>query len=513
MNRVKEAFISFNYYVSKFFLGVMTLILFAVFILSCIFRFPKDTCSTVLLDNPLDQAIGLLIFAACVFLLGLLISKTTQIVSFFDWIIVAIFGILWVVGTIVFLNGAKEQPGSDAYCCYVLAKAFINGDYGAVVPVDSYLSLWPFQTGFILYLEKMMRLFQNDDPLFFQHINAFFCLLGMLSGFGLLKEYTKNTYAKAAYILLSFSDCILPLECVSVYGNIPCFSLVIFSVWMFTKLFKGKFNLLYAFMGVAAMILACTLKGNGKIYAVALLIIGIIYIIDRKFARGGVLLSVILVSVLISFYSTDITSKYYENIAGNTLGKGVPAIAYIAMGLQGSGGWNGFHSNTYMQTGYDYAKTVDISKASLMESFSEYKEHPAKALKLFYYKTLHQYVYESRGAFWDVNCIWKEPRTEFAISAVSGSLSDKINHVANIRHSILYLCEFLGSLFFFLQLKKNEYSKEDYLLLTPVMFIGGYLFSLIWESHTGYSTMYVNALLPLTLAYLADRVKKNTCFK
>lgn len=74
---------------------------------------------------------------------------------------------LLVIG-MSFVSQLKILPASDSKSCFDIAQRFLASDFTAVVPKDSYLSLWPFQTGFIFLLEKQMRIFHTTDPVFFR---------------------------------------------------------------------------------------------------------------------------------------------------------------------------------------------------------------------------------------------------------------------------------------------------------------------------------------------------------
>ena len=69
-------------------------------------------------------------------------------------------------------------------------------------------------------------------------------------------------------------------------------------------------------------------------------------------------LSLLLVLIAATIAGIMLPRKFYECRAKNTMGEGVPAIAYIAMGMQweegrSPGGWNGYHSDLFMECSYD----------------------------------------------------------------------------------------------------------------------------------------------------------------
>ncbi len=501
----KNKVAQFNYIASKILLAVMILIFAVLFFSSVIYHFYPETVDSYYYDKPWVIGLGMVVFAFAVIIGGCIFKVLGKIWEYSDWAVVAFACVFWGYVAIRLMIGAQEQPGSDALSCMDIAQNFVNGEYFAVVPQGSYLSLWPFQTGLIFILDMTMRVLKTSDPLVFQEINVLLTILGIVSSFGILKEFTENAYAKAALCILLFGDFLLPIECVKVYGDVPCFSLILFSGWMFTRMFRGKQWIACGILGTISTILACVFKGNAKIFIIALLIINFLQLANEKSRRRVIQSVIVVICVMISLASVKMTTAYYEKKAGNVLGKGVPAIAYVAMGLQGRGGWNGFHSNTFMDTGYDYDKTVEISKQSIRNTIDGYKDDPLRAVRFFYMKTVHQFSYETRGAYWSIGKNWKEPRTGFATSVIDGRLKNVIDFVSNIRISIVYLIALLGTIMLFVKMKFEEYESFVYRLLSVLFFFGGFLFSLIWEAHTGYCVVYINMILPLMLTYVFDR--------
>jgi hypothetical protein len=130
------------------------------------------------------------------------------------------------------------------------------------------------------------------------------------------------------------------------YGEIPSIALSLFTLWMLLE-YSAKpswLKLLSAGLGLAA---AVAIRKNTLIFVIACVLVWLAVFVKEK--RIHILL---LLSVLISAAVSGIIlpQKFYEYRARNIMGKGVPAVAYIAMGLQwdegrSPGGWNGYHQS------------------------------------------------------------------------------------------------------------------------------------------------------------------------
>ena len=259
---------------------------------------------------------------------------------------------------------------------------------------------------------------------------------------------------------------------------------------------------LFGVFGFISLSLASLYKNNVQIVAIALLMVSVLKLIYDKKTWGKLL--IVFIAFLMCFASTKITTKYYESYANNTLGKGVPSVAYIAMGLQGNGGWIGFHSTTFMDTDYDYEKTSQISIDSIEDTFEEYKENPFHAVRFFYWKNVKQWSYETRAAYWSVNLIWNEPRSSFALSVENGKMKDIIAFVSDVRLTTIYVFILIG----LLGMIRTYYDRkrESFGLIGVLTFIGGFVFLSIWEAHSSYTISFINILLPLTIPYAMPKL-------
>ncbi len=502
MNRFQKVFNSIAIYLL---LGISLLAVLTFGITSFLVTYSLDG-GAIQKDN-IAISIVIIVFA-CLLALGggRLLKFIRKRINWIDWVIVAVLVVIWEIYALFFLFGANELPGSDSKACLVLAERFLSLDYSAVVPTDSYLSLWPFQSGLILILEKTMRLFNTTDPLFFQVVNSLYCGLAFICGYGLLKEFTDKEEIIVAYYLIVFSDVVLPIECVVVYGNIPEFALTTFSAWMFVRLFKTDkkvLSLVWGTLGTIGLTAAGMYKSKAQIFAIALIICAIWLMINKKIIIPKV--PIIVLAVILCFAGPRVSQKYYEHYAQNEMGKGVPAIAFVAMGLQDEGGWNGFHSNTYIETGYDRESTIEISKQSIKESLEAYKHNPLSAIRFFYVKTRNQWSNETRGAYWSVNRQWKEPRSEFSLNVIDGKLTSIIYNIANYRYTVLYFflaLSLLGCVA--ARIRRHDISILNYLGL--IYMIGGLIFSAIWEAHTSYVLSYLHILIPFLLPSLCELI-------
>lgn len=384
------------------------------------------------------------------------------------------------------------------------------GDMRAVVPEGSYLSLWPFQTGLIFILEKLIRLFHTTEPLFFQRINVLYVGLAILSGYGFLKKITNRMDAVILYLVLAGTYFPLFLNTSEIYGDVPSLALIMFSMWMFA-LFEGegkKQRWVYGFLFFVGTVLACTYRRNSLIFLIAVSIVFVLCALGKRRWKDFLL---ILCTIVLSIASTNMTQKYYEYYARNVCGRGVPAVAYLAMGMQDSGGipggWNGFHSNLYMETGYDYEETVRISREAIRNSMSEFLKEPETMADFYYRKLLGQWGNATCGCFWGLGQMFQSPQSDFAVSVIAGNGRDSLLIYMNLWQSTIYGIFCISLVGTFVRKCTGKESVGWAEMVPLITFIGGFLFSLIWEAQPRYVMAYPFFVLPFAIGNLRGKGK------
>lgn len=144
-------------------------------------------------------------------------------------------------------------------------------------------------------------------------------------------------------------------------------------------------------LGFVALGGGIALRKNFLIFTVAcILVLAVMFWAGRKKR----LLACIVCVTLATLLGNTLPIKFYEYRAHNTMGDGVPAVSYIAMGLQGTGGWNGYHSDLYMKCGFQAEAAKKISIQSIKDSLAQMRADPLQAAQFFYQKQVGQWCDE-----------------------------------------------------------------------------------------------------------------------
>lgn len=186
----------------------------------------------------------------------------------------------------------------------------------------------------------------------------------------------------------------------------------------------------------------------------------------------------------------------------------MPAIAYVAMGLQWTegrdpGGWNGYHSDLFMECGFDAELTAEISLESVKASLGNMVENPAYMIRFFYTKLITQWEREDYMCLYETLAFYGD-RTEAAWDIYEGAMKDRLLCVMALHQSIVYAGAGLfcvsGIAGWVKRGQKHNKEMDIRHLLLLVTFIGGFMFSIIWEAQSRYVMPYFVMLIP----YAAD---------
>lgn len=291
----------------------------------------------------MQDLLGCVLFLGFCFLLIYIGEKiSTKICALWMMLLflsVMIFCAWWIANSV-------NLPQSDAKSVYDIAYRAKNHDLLPVAPTGSYMSLWPFQSGLVLFFEMILRLIPNAGEMTIQWFYLPFMALSLISGYMVVKKSFSSVRTSLLWCILMSLCFPYFFHINNMYGEIPSIALSLFTLWMLLE-YSAKpswLKLLSAGLGLAA---AVAIRKNTLIFVIACVLVWLAVFVKEK--RIHILL---LLSVLISAAVSGIIlpQKFYEYRARNIMGKGVPAVAYIAMGLQwdegrSPGGWNGYHQS------------------------------------------------------------------------------------------------------------------------------------------------------------------------
>ena len=466
-----------------------------------------------------------LLHLACMALLLLLLYPLLRLSRsgnrFKSLLLALALGLTCFWGLFLILFG-RSLPTADSASVYAIAQSLASGQTGVIHPTGSYLSYYPQQIGLVAFYEGIIRLW-NLLPVSYAAYHILQCVNVALACAIVYFQYRTvcllpgGDEAAVAYLFLSLLNAPLVVYTSFVYGEIPSFAFLSGGIYLLLRFFyrpspHRKSRLAVMACSLLMLTAAAALRKNSLI-----VIIAIVLVILWEWLRthrhrlllwaGGLALCCAVVLPAIQ--------KVYEFRAGNTLSTGVPALSYIAMGMQESDrgrGWdNGFNFYTYEASNMDSAVTAQKSKAAIRASLEAFRADPGYALDFYADKFLSQWTdgsYFCRQATQNHT----DGRIRIVKSLYEGELSPAFNHFCNVYQLLVYG----GALICLAGMRRRG---EEHPSLLPyvglVAVLGGFLFHMVWEANSRYIFPYFLLLLPyaargLGMARKAFRPRKNT---
>ncbi len=426
------------------------------------------------------------------------------------------WGILAVafVAAAAFVLMTQLAPGSDPAKVFAIAMQWRQGDFSAFSE-DAYLFRYPFQSGIILFYYFLSFPFGMDNYVAIQLVNVvclvfIYGLLAKLADFFWQGKGLRNVVCLGLLIWTPLAFYVTYL-----YGILPGMALSLGAVW-FAACYLSKRRYCYIVFSSLCMGFATVIKMNCLIYLVAIacflgydiveqLLLSKDASVPKKQRQKNGLVSLIFILALILGVAlcNGSSNRIVERITGQELTEGIPMIAWVAMGLQeaplGPGGYNGYISDVFTQASYDSEMAAEASVVEVQKRLEWMIENPLKdGLPFLAAKTAFQW---NDPTF---ICLDRTKGRQAAVtvpapiqSLIDGSGSVKLSVLLNDMQTLIWLGVLLYLLF-------RWNSGNLYELMGAVIFLGGWLFHLFWESSASYTIPYFVVLIPYAVCGMAE---------
>ena len=480
----------------KFVEKASTIVVGVIFFIFSIYLLSISFLSTTVIDKSekvlfkSDSPI-LLIFCLMLFMFWLMVmyqkvklsDKAKKTILYSAYALAGIFAVAFVLTT-------QLVPRADQKYVITIAEAFRNGDFSAM-DKGAYLDKYPFQSRLVWVLYLLSFVFGKGNFVAIQLLNVVAFLFSAFFLGRIAKAVFKNDEVKffTEIIFLFF----VPLMCyVSfVYGNVGGLCLGLGAVYFEVKFFESE-KITDMIISAVFISFAVLLKPNFLIFLVAMVIFLILDMVKKKkILKQGVSILILAALYFIVGFTADFTVK---SISKRELSDGIPNTAWVALGLQegsrGPGWYTRFSIDTYKENGYDTEKTKEAVLENISQSLDDFKSGKRDAVDFFARKTASQW---NDPTFQCVNLMQgheSDVQEKFILPKfMYGENATWIFGIFNIVHTLMLF----GILLWFV----SEYKKLDVnMLILAVIFIGGFLFHLVWEAKAQYTVLFYVLIFP-----------------
>lgn len=424
--------------------------------------------------------------------------STVKLLSVF----VLVMGTLWIMIT-------QLKPGSDPAKVYEIAMQWRKGNFSSFAE-GGYLFRYPFQSGIVLFYYLLTYIVGIDNYVGLQFINVIALVAiyaGLVKSAALFWKQEKVLPTAIHIALIAW----IPLffYVTYLYGILPGMALSVGAIYFAVRYLDSR-QYRYILMASLCMGLATVIKMNCLIYLIAIACflfydtIDILFGTKKELGRKWVasLVFILLMGLSVMGFK-QVTDRYVEHLSGYELADGEVMVSWVVMGLQetplGPGGYSGYIGDVFLKYEYDSEQITEASIADIKKILTRMMDDPLdEGLTFFARKTAFQ---------------WNDPsfigmdRTkgrssavvvpEFVASLIEGKGSVGLYVLLNYAQTLILIGVLLYAFL-------NGKSNNIYELIGAVVFLGGYMFHLIWESSASYTIPYFVILIPYAVKGLAD---------
>lgn len=503
-----------NIWFSRFVAGTYKVIISYIFFLIILALLFLAAFSTSFIDSrekiyflP-DSAWANLLFFAAALALSLLFTRG-RIADFarrleedeglFLWLRRGILAFLWIMLSVWALS-TRLVSGGDQITVLDAAYGLANGDFSALSPVN-YLYDYNHQVGLAMVELLLNRVLGEYNFTAYHLINAalvplIFRELSILGGmFGLSRG------GQLLVLVLSVLFAPLSLYISFIYGTLPGLLFALLAIRLELRYFRGS-SWVQALLSAICIAAAVLLKSNYLIFMVGMLIYAAVEIVRERKAKR-----LVLVLFVVIFYvaQAKIPLGIFARMRGADIPSGVSTWAWVTMGLQegdNPGWYNGYTLDTLIGSEFNTHTQEIWVKEDLKARLEELWRDKDSARDFFVRKTASQ---------------WNEPSFESicilfgkGIDSESGwpgyIISSTGNHRLTLYLNYLNFAILAGALLYIALLRKTEHYFDS--LILPMIFIGGFLFHLVWEAKGQYTLPYFVLLLPYAVMGYSEAAKR-----
>lgn len=309
-----------------------------------------------------------------------------------------------------------------------------------------------------------------------------------------MEIYTENKNVSKCILLLLLLFVPYSMYITFIYGNLIGFTLSSLAILLQAKYFKSE-KIWYILLMSVCMYAAIFLKQNYSITLIAMIILFIVQMIFKKKIKYLLPVTLLILSYILVNPTTDFLMR---SVTGLETSTGTPSQSYIAMGMQEGDcapGWiNNYNIRVYQYNDFNTEKAKQASNENIKQSLNNFKNNPNYALKFYSQKIASQW---NNPTF---QCIWinqgRKPESEYSNIEKSvlcdGVLSKVITQYSNILQTIILFGTMLFVIIDFKKIKLIE-------LIFAIIFIGGFIFHIIWEAKCQYTLPYFVLIIPYSV--------------
>lgn len=426
------------------------------------------------------------------------IRKRLLIITFSIYIIVNIAWIIIVRPAIV---------GDQIHVCNIAQtiyrnnlEEFLPNTTYAGIPLSEYIQAYHQQISLAFVFSIFFRIIHFDGIGVLRVLNVIGNIAIIIALYKITKQLSKKYKTNNIMLFtLTFTFISLTMLSTFIYGDTPSLALCLFSVYFMMRYTENK-EVKYPIYASLCTMIAYMMRMNSLIFIIATVIYLLLNLFKeictiKNWKKHILSLLIIIAYVCISIFPTTLIENYYLNKFNLEKDKGYPTISYILMAMEESWRGNGWYNE-------------DIGEKALRELDGvneEYKERIKERLNYFAKNPTYAIDFYTKK----ISSMWAEN----TYSAVRSNLTkendpmEKVTKPLEMYQKVLLIITCIISIIILIQNRKNI-SLDILFLLT--IFIGGFVFHILWEAKSRYIIPYIIILTPIASIAVLSKNQERT---
>lgn len=442
------------------------------------------------IDEPLEHVGVFLKVCIAAIILNLLLCLVPKYQEQIGLAVLAATSVAIGIMGFLLIKDHPYYPEGDQLIATAAASYFRQGDYQMFVR-NGYIGLYPQQKNFAFLYEILFSVFGDFCYDVAAEIHVCYCIITLVCGYFALKNWGQKVLVRILYCMLMV--CCLPflLYIPYIYGDLPsvCFCMVLF--WAVSA-YEKEYRIRYLVVAALSAALAFMMRKNVLIVLIALAIGMVLTALKKRSFRP--LVAVLCIAGVVLSVSEGV-ELMYEVCSGYESEGGIPSILWVAMGLQETDGmpgrYNRYQQTVYETAGFDREAAAKIGKEYIAERLEEFAQKPKMARDFFNRKLQQQWLEPTFESFCYTSTFKEDAEiTEGIADLFYGEKNYAVRNFCNYYQSVIYL-----GLWFCVIGMFADKDRDGSYWIPMIAIVGGFLFSIIWESKCRYVFPYFMFML------------------
>lgn len=434
------------------------------------------------------------------------ISKELKIAVYVIFIIIySIIQIYWV-------NIRQATPAGDQGEVYSSAVKMYENKWDELKN-SKYLEMCPQQITISVIFCAIFKMFSSTSVKILQYTNvisnALTILAIMLISDNIDKRYKVN---KSRALILIGTFFTLPLLSTFVYGDLMSIPMCLFAIY-FLMLYGMKKKKRYCIISAIFMAIGYALRMNNLIFIIALVIYLILNIKKEDDKRNIKIIiqkiGILVIFIAIAIMPATILRSTLQSKLNLDKDKQIPTVGYLYIGMQESSRANGWYSDYIIWAWEDVEASEEQYKNAIIERIKYFVKKPSYFVKFYIGKITSMWTENTYASLW-YNQTFNFKQIEGEEDIIRAELIDEL--VKDQTERLLIYQKALIIMIFgvtIVVLIKNRKKLSNEIILLLTIFIGGFLFHILWEAKSRYIIPYILVLIPIASISIDNWKREN----